>query len=206
MELRTTTLVADKKKIYFSDLSLWLLIITNIATIVLAVIENWSFATILWTYWSQSVIIGSVNVMRILRIKNISNNKISNDHNKDSLKNKKPVSAFFFALHYGFFHFIYMCFLFVVPNDSPDVRAVILASIAFLANHLFSYFYNREADESENINISTLMSRPYKRIIPMHITIIFGPLLGHGALVFFLLLKAIADVFSHISEHKIKSR
>jgi len=42
---------------------------------------------------------------------------------------------------------------------------------------------------------------PYARIIPMHLTIIFGMLLGKGAIVLFLTLKTLADMIMHVLEH-----
>ena len=45
---------------------------------------------------------------------------------------------------------------------------------------------------------------PYLRILPMHLTIIVGGAIGSagtGALLFFLVLKTIADVIMHRIEH-----
>lgn len=200
MELQTTTVVEDENKSLFSDLSLWLLIVSNVATIVLAVLQNWDISTVMWTYWTQSAIIGLVNVMRMIALKNPSMKGIRINGKSAEARGYSQVSgAVFFLFHYGGFHFIYAMFLFVM--GLPDVKVVLVSAGIFLANHLFSYFYNRESDE-KNQNFAELMSRPYSRIIPMHISIIFGSLLGAGALPFFLGLKMIVDAVSHVKEHK----
>ena len=52
------------------------------------------------------------------------------------------------------------------------------------------------------------MFLPYARIVPMHLTIIFGSVLlsltttPKVVLVFFLLLKTAADLAMHFSEHR----
>ena len=46
------------------------------------------------------------------------------------------------------------------------------------------------------------MFYPYARIIPMHLTIVFGFNFG-GALILFLVLKTFADVIMHIVEHNV---
>ena len=202
MELGIKNIVESKKRSFFSDPSFWLLIVTNLATIVLAIVQNWDISTVMWTYWSQSMIIALVNVMRMLALKNPSMKGIKiNGKSAEARKYSKVSGAVFFLVHYGGFHLIYAMFLFMY--GLPDMNIVLYASGIFLLNHLFSYFYNRARDE-KNQSFAEIMVRPYSRIIPMHISIIFGSLLGAGALPFFLVLKSIADAFSHVSEHRVK--
>ena len=53
-------------------------------------------------------------------------------------------------------------------------------------------------------NIGTLMFIPYLRIIPMHLTIILGAVLGSGGgLLLFGALKTVADVVMHKVEHRM---
>jgi hypothetical protein len=202
MESKTKNIIDDDKKSILSDSSLWLLVAINGVTIFLAVSEGWSFATILWTYWFQSVIIGLVNFIRILTVKNFTDSVKFKDKENKIHEGSKIKSAVFFAVHYGFFHLIYAAFLFVVPDDRPDMKNVLFVAGAFLVNHFYSFFYNKRRDEKKVVSLRTLMARPYGRIIPMHLTIIFGPLLGAVALPFFLILKTIADIISHVREHR----
>jgi hypothetical protein len=74
---------------------------------------------------------------------------------------------------------------------------------SFVANYLGKGEYRR-------ISVQTLMMQPYKRVVLLHITIIFGgflmmalnsPLMG---LLFFILLKTGMDLRAHLKEHRSK--
>lgn len=182
---------------FLSDRSLLVLIASNILTIFLAVTEGWSLATIMWVYWFQSVTIGFFNVFRILRAK------------KKSTTWDRWYSAFFFAIHFGLFHLVYLVFLstgskslvFGQGIGSIDFASVFVPAAVFFVNHLYSYRYNREHDVIKQ-NSSALMLYPYARIIPLHFTIMFGALFG-AALPFFLALKTVADALMHSFEHGV---
>lgn len=200
----------------FRDPSTWVLIIANLVVIALAVVQNWSLIDLLWVYWTQSVIIGIINVGRILSLQNYSTEgfKVNGRSVLPTEKTKKQVAGFF-AFHYGFFHLVYAIFLSVFTHQffnstiASVLPYILLAAIIFLVNHLFSYKYNRPRDEKKQ-NIGRVMFFPYLRIIPMHITIIAGGALlskgqadaATGAVVLFLFLKTIADVIMHLVEHK----
>ena len=69
----------------------------------------------------------------------------------------------------------------------------------FLYNHYYSYKSNYKRDRNANKNIGKLMFQPYARIIPIHLTIIFGTILNKG-LILFLIIKTIIDFLMHNSE------
>lgn len=52
-------------------------------------------------------------------------------------------------------------------------------------------------------NLGTLVFYPYLRIIPMHLTILWGTQMGGGAMLFFMLIKTVADAGMHIVEHNL---
>jgi len=193
-----------------SDLSLWFLLFSNIVTIFFAITENWNLSTIMWVYWFQSITIGFFNFIRILQLKEFSTEGFKiNQQPAQRTQGTKIFIAFFFLFHYGFFHFGYLMFLLSgkltnIHRDTPnfaEVKYIFLVSLLFFINHLFSYFYNRPKDTKMQ-NIGSLMFYPYARIIPMHLTIIFGSLFG-SALPLFLVLKTFADVIMHIVEHNV---
>lgn len=187
------------------NLSIISLIVSNLIIIILAVIQKWDISTVLWVYWMQSIIIGFFQFLRILSLRNFSTEKfIINGHPALPTPKTKTFTAFFFAFHYGFFHFIYAIFLFnLFKSDHPfDFGYLLLGGLVFFINHLFSYFQNRIIDEQKIQNIGTLMFTPYTRIVPMHLIIIFGAILGQSTLIVFLLLKTIADLVMHIVKHK----
>lgn len=126
-------------------------------------------------------------------------------------------SSVFFAIHYGGFHLGYFFFLAVFSKwdffgiaENIDFIGIIFVSMLFFANHAFS-FWKHELVNKEGANRSpmAMFAAPYIRIIPMHLTIIFGAffimfLPGIGkkiSLVFFLLLKTLTDTSSHVKMH-----
>lgn len=154
-------------------------------------------------YWIQSVTIGIFNFIRILQLEGFSVEGMRvNGQPVAPNRHTKIHTAFFFLCHYGFFHAIYATFL--VSGGMPDfikLKFLIFTAVIFFFNHLFSYFFNRRKDTQQQ-NIGLLMAYPYLRIIPMHLTIIFGLFLG-VALPLFLVLKTIADAVMHAVEHRL---
>ena len=194
----------------FGDLSLWFLLLSNLVTVFFAIKEHWNLLILMWIYWFQSITIGFFNFIRILQLKEFSNKEfIINDKVVQLTKGIKIFFAFFFLVHYGLFHFIYMIFLLTETftktyrnaSNFIELKYIFLTSLLFFINHLFSYVYNRQKDTKKQ-NIGALMFYPYARIIPMHLTIIFGSSLA-DALPFFLVLKTFADCIMHIIEHNV---
>jgi hypothetical protein len=178
------------------------LILTNLLVIVIAVIQDWELSTILWVYWSQSIIIGFFNFLRLLLLKDFY---YKGKGNWPFLKSIfKYYMAVFFAFHYGLFHLAYA--IFIGSDFSNDLtwsvlQAIILGSSVFFINHFFSFLKNLEHDEIVRKNIDDVFSSPYIRIIPMHIIILVGANLGGFAIISFLLLKTAADTYSHAVKH-----
>ncbi len=205
----------DFSKFFLLDLSLFFLLLSNILTIVFAIIENWSLLTIMWIYLFQSIIIGFFNFLRMLSLKEFSTNNLKiNNELVEPTKTTKYKTAFFFLVHYGFFHLVYAIFLIALSikrnietgniSIQPSIPILISTGIFFM-NHLFSYVYNYKKDSAKKKNIGALMFFPYARIIPMHLIIVFGLFIiqTKGALLFFLILKTIADVIMHQAEHNL---
>lgn len=187
------------------NLSIISLLFSNIIIIILAIAQQWEVSTVLWVYWMQSIIIGFFQFLRILSLKKFSteNFKINNKPVPPTIQTK-IFTAFFFLFHYGFFHFIYSIFLFnFFTNNSLDLGFIFMGGLIFFINHAFSFYQHRIIDEQKTQNIGTLMFSPYARIIPMHLIIIFGAILGQSTLIIFLLLKTLLDLICHIVKHKI---
>ena len=191
----------------FSDRSLTLLLLSNLLTLVLAVVQEWDVRVLMWIYWAQSVIIGYFNVHRILALENFTTSGFMiNDKPVKRTAAGKRQTALLFAMHYGIFHLGYMVFLVTLSGVQSGfpLFSMLVCILAFYLNHRFSYHYNRERDLAGIPNIGNLMAYPYVRIVPMHLMIVIGSnFLGHNsiALVFFLLLKTAADVAMHVIEH-----
>jgi hypothetical protein len=207
-----------------SDTSSASLLFSNLLTIVLAVVQGWRLADVMWVYWGQSVVIGYFNWRRIRALQRFSTDGFTvNDHPVDPTPATKRQVALFFAVHYGFFHFVYLVFLLSFPFDTqrsviphspfpgqadtprPDVLGIAVCTLAFAVNHAFSYRHNLESDLRRVPNIGTVMFFPYARILPMHLTLILGGFFGAVSsvlpLVVFLVLKTLADLIMHLVEH-----
>ncbi|MEI7741989.1 MAG: DUF6498-containing protein [bacterium] len=182
------------------DPSFWTLLLANLFTIRLAVLENWSFSTVIWVYWYQSVIIGLFNFLRILTLKEFSTEGYTSN-NKPMLPDQKTKlgTAFFFLIHYGIFHVVYASFL-SQNTDLTLISAISAGALPigiFFLNHLFSFFAHRPKP-GERPRIGDMLVSPYWRIIPMHLSILFGVVLM-GILPVFLGIKTLVDLAMHVS-------
>jgi hypothetical protein len=161
----------------------------------------------MWVYWAQSVIIGVSNFLRILDLKEFSTKGYRiMDQPVPPTRGTQIKTAVFFLIHYGFFHLIYFIFLATKSSFTGAISkiGVIACVVAFACNHRYSYVTNRERDRTRKPNIGAVMFFPYARIIPMHLTIMFGVVAPQGSpfsLVLFLGLKTLADVIMHMYEH-----
>ncbi|MFC1737430.1 DUF6498-containing protein [Planctomycetota bacterium] len=193
---------------FFSDLSLWALIVSNLIVIFWALIEGWALAVIMWVYWSQSVSIGILWFFKILTLKEFSTKGFKiNNQSVEPTTSTKIQTAIFFLVHYGFFHVGYAVFLSALFKHVRLMPICVMAAVFFVYQS-FSFFYNKKWEEKRKPNIGKMMFFPYARIIPMHLTIIFGGQLadgnymGNAALAFFMLLKTLADVIMHMVERR----
>lgn len=187
-----------------ADSSTWILILSNILTIFIAIIQNGEIPKIMFLYWAQSVIIGFFTFFKIISLRELSTKNFKlNDRNVKPTNFTKYYAAFFFLIHYGGFHTGYLLILMLEFQVKLNSLYLLIPAGIFLVNHLFSFIYNYKADSKKVRNIGSIMFFPYARIIPMHLTIIFGSLLIKDTftLIFFLGLKTIADVIMHLIEH-----
>ena len=182
-----------------------MLLAINIIALLTAVWQGWSLAELMLIYWAQSLIIGASYVARISRLDRYSTEGFRiNGRSVEPNAATRRKTAFFFCVHYGGFHTVYLAFLL---NDLPLSTLLdpgfLLCTSGFAINHAFSYNFHRKRDEQGKPNIGTLMFTPYLRILPMHLTIIFGGALGGGiSLLIFGALKTVADAVMHVVEHR----
>lgn len=196
-----------------SDHSLGGLVGANLFALAVAWYTGMSLRELMLIYWIQSVVIGAMNVIRIVKLHQFSTAGMSqNGRPVPETPSGKYQVAGFFALHYGFFHFVYFMFLVVGDRHHPGPAlasplAFAMIALSFVVNHAFSLRHNLESDARGRPNLGTLMFMPYARILPMHLTIIFGMGMAGGARDFgFLLfggLKTAADCVMHVVEHHV---
>ena len=211
MEMDTSKQETNEIKLTLADLSLWGVIASNILSIAMALIFGWDMGQIMWVYWGQSVIIGALNVKRMLGLKDFTTKGMTmNNAPVPETQAAKAQVAVFFTFHYGFFHFIYAIFLWQeLALDSLTQQELMLLGfciIGFFAAHRFSLGYNASSDfKQKKPNLGTLMFYPYLRIIPMHLTIIAGANMDDAAwvMIMFMSMKTLADAGMHMIEHHL---
>jgi hypothetical protein len=189
------------------DRSAQTLLLSNLFTIVLALVQRWNLSELLWIYWGQSMVIGFFNWKRIGKLRDFSTDGFLVDNKPiEPTPETRRSLAKFFALHFGAFHVFYLIFLLLQHHSISwiNLAGIVVAVGVFGCNHGFSFSRNLEKDLLRKPHIQYVMFFPYARIVPMHIIMIFGSLfMDHMSLmlVFFLLLKTASDVIMHMIEH-----
>ncbi len=193
-----------------ADRSVYPLIAANLLAIALALATRMSLRELMLVYWMQSVIIGLSFAIRMLSLERFTTDGLKmNDQPLEATPRNRTRIAFFFAIHYGFFHFVYLMFLAFDPASAKSAPWAALGfwfcAAGFALSHGYSLLQNIAKDRAGEPNLGTLMMLPYARIVPMHATILAGGLLHAGAatLILFCVLKTVADVVMHTVEHHV---
>ena len=202
------------------------ILISNLITLLVASWQGWGLLLMLWPYWIQSVVIGWFSLRRILALKRFSTKGFRiNGRPVEETAATRRSTAWFFALHFGLFHFVYLVFLSTftvggavtqIAGGEPsalgslgpwDPLLLIALGLGFVYSHAASHREHLAADIGGRPNIGTLMFLPYARVVPMHVMIILGVTLGSGTGVWlFGVLKTLADLLMHWIEHRLLRR
>lgn len=216
------------------DRALWAILGSNALTAAIALAANWSLLQLLWPFWVQSVVIGWFSLQRIRRLRDFRTEGFRiNDRAVAPTAETRAKTAAFFALHYGLFHAIYLVFLIGFTASAADGGSVSITNtrtgevsqvlmgelqaldwllfaalgVVFWRTHAASHREHVQADLAGRPHIGTLMFMPYLRILPMHLTLVLGLVLGSGmATLLFLALKTAADAGMHVIEHALLRR
>lgn len=180
----------------FSDTGFWTLLLWNIYIIYYQLQHPDAFKTIIWIYWAQSILIGFFNFIDILTLKKVQPGSWTEDGKPVSDTKAKGCAAFFFLFHYGFFHLVYVIFLFTsVKASGPfNFNFFVLSVLVFFMSQLLTLVQKKTLYAKVPGNIGTMFILPYVRIIPMHLTILLPAFLGISALTVFIVLKTLADI------------
>lgn len=186
---------------------------------------GWDVAALVILYWSENLIIGAYNLLRMFAVGGIK---------------ATPLAAFF-LIHYGGFCAVHgtlilsllldaspsgespswpLVFVFVelLIDVIADVLALaprewILAFAGLAISHGYSFVVNfLRGGERDRTTLNKLMSAPYRRIIVLHVAVIAG---GMGAaflgeplvlVVALIALKTLIDLQLHAKEHTLPPR
>ncbi len=169
---------------------------------------RWRLSEVMVLFWAESAVIGFYNVLKLVKVD----------------KWGTLFTAPFFIGHYGGFmtgHFLFIYYFFVLGLPTKTVEEHVLTALANLFiplwpallalffSHGVSYVVNFLGQkEYEKMTTKQLMNDPYKRIVIMHLTIIFGGWLimlfktSLPALVLLIIFKIVVDLNGHRNEHK----
>lgn len=202
------------------------LVLANLVTIGLAILENWDVLTVLFIFWAQSLIIGFFTTVSLLfadtDLLAAGLGKAEEGTGRGTVAGKgrarlfKVLVAGFFAFHYGLFHLFYFVVFFwndTFRAEDCTGTAILVPLAFFLFSHLFSLLWSWKATIRDSQFMADSILLPYNRIVPMHLTMIFGfgissllALLGFESLlpvlVVFIILKTYMDIRMHTVLHE----
>jgi hypothetical protein len=208
-----------------SDRAAWSLLVSNLLALAVFWATGGDFLMLLWPYWIQSMVIGCFAWKRILKLKRFTAvNVRMNDEPVPTTPEGARRTGAFFAVFYFTFHLIYLLFLAVFTlkaqsnggyiNFGPrrffmgdlsllDFAWALFVGAAFFATHRASHREHVAADLRGSPDIGTLFFYPVARIVPMHLTLLFGWFLSGGAwLPLFGALKTGVDILMHKVVHR----
>jgi hypothetical protein len=203
------------------------LLAANLAPLVGVLIFGWSVSSVVILYWFENIVIGVINVARMLAF----SPRGANRHREPAIARHgiKLILVPFFVFHYFCFCAGHGVFVFGLFPDEQGYfaeqtgieligtlfRAVEIFStpLAFAAaaltlSHVVSFVVNYLGGrEYAQLDLRKLMMMPYGRIVVLHLTIIFGGfvtmVLGEPIwlIVVLVLVKVGVDLKMHLKEH-----
>lgn len=189
-----------------------MLIGVNILPVIGVTCLGWSVVEAMLVYWMENVIIGVMNVFKMLLV---------------AIHSRQLGAIFvipFFILHYGIFASVHGVFVFgsahmtrdgkfnMTPEEAFntfDLQSMGIAVAALTLSHFFSFVWNFViGKEYQRVTLNHLLGAPYGRVMILHISLLFGMFLifatGHNAavLVLLTLFKIFADLALHRRSHE----
>ena len=187
------------------------LIAANLVPVAGVLFFGWKIFPLVFLYWSENVVIGIYNVMKMIFAATAKNSAA------------KLFLIPFFCVHYGLFTFIHGIFVVTIFGQDggafPPAPGLDLLGPAMRVNHLgwavlgivvsrgVSFVTNYIGNgEFRRVTLDQLMAQPYGRIIVLHLAILGGgflimalhsPLAG---LLLFIALKIALDLSAHLRE------
>ena len=213
------------------SLSIVALVAANTVPLVGVLFFGWDAAVIVLLYWTENVVIGSYNILKMALLKVQS----------PVLHIGKLLAIPFFCVHFGGFcavHGFFLLAMFSIGGGTeslfpkghwpgPLVFVQLLVAVirslwrdhpagmqwpvlCLFVSHGISFVQNYLLKkEYASLTIGKLMNQPYKRIVILHVAIIAGamPVMALGSpvplLCILVLLKVCMDIYLHTKEHKI---
>jgi hypothetical protein len=190
------------------------LILANLIPVFGVFVFHWEIFPLMFLFWSENVIIGALNVLKML---------VANPESPAGWIGKFFIIPFF-CVHYGMFTFIHGVLVIGIFGGGlhhgrfPNVETfwqiaqenhlgwailglAVSRGISFATNYIGNGEYKRAS-------LQQLMSQPYGRIVVLHLTILFGGFLMMAlhspvwGLLLLVALKIALDLRGHFAERK----
>ena len=178
--------------------SLWVLLTANLVPLAGVLLLGWDLGLVLLLYWAESAVILAFSLVKLALTAGWG-------------------ALFlipFFIVHAGIFMLVHLIFLVTLFVDEPQAgwpsmaRDLLLALTAFVVSHGYSFWANFRRRGESFKGHGDVMGAFYKRIVVMHLTIIFGAFLTFAlgspvwALVLLIALKTGIDGGAHLWERR----
>ncbi len=199
-----------------------MLIAGNLIPLAGVLFLNWDVAALVLLYWSENLILGAYNILKMFVVGGLS----------------AIFTSAFFLIHYGGFCAVHGFFIATMLLEQPIefggdtswpfffvflelllnvVRQVVaqvpaawlIAFLGLVISHGYSLMTNFFlAGEKDRLGVQQLMAAPYKRIVILHIAVILGGIgaqaLGQPMVLLLALvaLKIVVDLVLHQREHR----
>ncbi|HUU10725.1 MAG TPA: DUF6498-containing protein [Phycisphaerae bacterium] len=192
-----------------------LLVAANLVPLYGVLFLAWDVFAVVFLYWLENVAVGVFAVLRMLF-----------NRTPEPLKwLQKALLIPFFAVHYGMFAYVHGMFVLILFNQQGEAvldemspallwgiirdHGLIVPAAVLAASHAFSlvWLYLIKG-ECRRTYLIEEQSRPYRRVVVLHVTIIGGgfliQMLGSPAwaLALLVLLKVGADLVAHSRSHR----
>ncbi len=200
------------------------LVVANAIPLFGVLFLGWGVWNILVIYWLENGIVGVFNVLKMARADGSVPSAATFMVNGQPATTLTKVALIpFFVMHYGIFWLVHGIFVLTLPafltlglSDGPgldlDPGGVLFAALALAVSHGLSYWWNfLRGGEYRRVSPATLMFAPYRRLIALHLTIIFGAIAVMftgapvAAVAILVAVKTVLDIGLHLAEHRAAS-
>ena len=196
------------------------LVVANLIPLIGVLFFGWSVWNILVIYWLENGIVGVINV---LKMSVATGGEVT--AGVTFMVNGRPATSAtkmglipFFIVHYGIFWFVHGIFVLTLPaffslmsddGMTLDLGPVVFAAVGLAISHGLSFWWNfLHGGEYQRTTAAALMFAPYKRLVALHITIIFGAFAvmftgaPAAAVAVLVAIKTAIDLGLHLAEHR----
>ncbi len=196
------------------------LVVANLIPLIGVLFFGWSVWNILVIYWLENGIVGVINV---LKMSVATGDEVT--PGVTLMVNGRPATSAtkmglipFFIVHYGIFWFVHGIFVLTLPaffslmsddGMTLDIGPVVFAALGLAISHGLSFWWNfLHGGEYRRTTAAALMFAPYKRLVALHITIIFGAFAvmftgaPAAAVAVLVAIKTAIDLGLHLAEHR----